>query len=253
MHHFMALKMLEKSEKTKSWPVLPSDPRERDAFLKNRKKVTEAVHSVDLVAITESAKIHRAGHKDRDRRQFMLIHGFTEEKGDHHKYQHPLLEAYAKFHDLKIPGNLWNIKTSEQKVGYESVDIDGKGRSFNGSVKRVEWMVNAITQKIKAGHSLELRKMIRENICSMTQDRRTLSQERRKLCKAFREGGVRAAVEMVQGMRPDLDKVEERIETAKRTISILRQRAGDNRVNNCVNKSATSPRRVTNYENSVRI
>lgn len=138
-----------------TWPELPADEKKRDAFLADRAKVEAAINSIDFAKLAAAADKYRAGNSNSHRATYMTIFGFTSEagKGDHQTWSNPLLSAYAKFNDMHIPQNMWNIRTSEQPIGYESVDMGGKSGlrgSWGGTVSRNEWVLEAVQQKLSA-------------------------------------------------------------------------------------------------------
>ena len=142
------------TDKRATWPELPANEKEREAFLANREKVEAAINSIDFDKLAAAADKYRPGNSQTHRATYMGVYGFESDpgkgKGDHQTWNNPLLAAYAKHNDMHIPQNMWNIRTSEQPIGYESVDMGGKSGlsgSWGGTVARNEWMHKAIKEQ----------------------------------------------------------------------------------------------------------
>lgn len=221
------------TDKKATWPELPANEKEREAFLANRDKVDAAINSIDFAKLAAAADKYRAGNSQSHRATYMSVYGFTSEagKGDHQTWTNPLLAAYAKHHNIHIPQNMWNIRTSEQPIGYESVDMGGKSGlkgSWGGTVSRNEWITQAIERKTKTDLAL---KEIQQEARGLTEDRREKTLLQRRLCQKFKEAGVKGAQEFLKEIKPELNEIADRIEYRQVAIQaareVMQQRAGD--------------------------
>ncbi len=213
------------TDKKATWPKLPSDPKERDAFLANRAKVDAAIDTVDFAKLATAAEKYRPGASQSHRAMNMDMYGFESEagKGDHQTWKNPLLEAYAKFHGIRIPQNLWNIRTSEQPVGYESVDMGGKSGlkgSWGGTVGRTEWVLQTVSRKLQTAHAL---KEIKEAARGLTEDRREETSLKRRLCQEFKSAGFAGAQKYLQDIKPHLNEITDRIEYRQAVLQAARE------------------------------
>lgn len=222
-------------DKTTTWPELPTDEKQRAAFLADRAKVAAAVHSIDFSKLADTADKYRTGNHHTQRAAYMAVYGFAAEsgKGDHQTWTNPLLAAYARFHNVRIPQNLWNIRTSEQPVGYESVDMGGKSGlrgSWGGTVGRNEWVMQSVERKVKTELAL---KEIKQVARGLTQDRRQESCLKRQLCQKFKEAGMAGARKLLESIAPELHAITDRIEYRQAVIhtahGVLRHGVGQPR------------------------
>lgn len=223
----------EVADKQTTWPELPANEKERAAFLANRDKVDAAINSIDFAKLAAAADKYRAGNSNSHRATYMSVYGFTSEagKGDHQTWTNPLLTAYAKFHNMHIPQNMWNIRTSEQPIGYESVDMGGKSGlkgSWGGTVARNEWVTQAIERKAKTDLAL---KEIQQEARGLTEDRRQKTSLHRQLCQKFKAAGVAGAKTFLAEIKPELGEITDRIEYRQAAIQaareVMKQRVGD--------------------------
>lgn len=221
------------TDKRATWPELPDNEKDRAAFLANRDKVDAAINSIDFAKLAASADKYRGGNSQSHRATYMSVYGFTSEagKGDHQTWTNDLLAAYAKHHNMHIPQNMWNIRTSEQPIGYESVDMGGKSGlkgSWGGTVARNEWVCAGIERKLKTSLAL---KEIKEAARGLTEDRREETTLKRRLCQEFKAAGVAGAQKFLEEIKPNLAEITDRIEYRQAAIQaareVVKQRVGD--------------------------
>lgn len=174
---------------------------------------------------------------DDQRRDYLASRGYRFShvgNGGHHWWVNKDIEAFFEGQNVALPPNLASASTIEQKPGAVVLTTPGCNRfTWERIVKQINWAedeksrLQGRSQQSSAMHALK--QEIRENIRSMTEDRRALCLQRRALCQAFKKGGVRAAVQYLGEIAPQLNQTQTRIGLAEQAVAVLRQRTGNTR------------------------
>jgi hypothetical protein len=173
-------------------------------------------------------------NSDTERAEYLKSRGYEFHragKGGHQHWRHKDVYESAVARKVKLPQNLAGISTVEKTPGEITLSTGCKPYTWEGIVKQINWAAEEYVANDPAALSAEresrraIMDELRKNIRSTQEERRSLSLQRRALCQAFKEGGMKGAVKYLENIGPELQKAEKRVNAGQIAIDILRQRA----------------------------
>ncbi len=187
---------MSKDKKQKTIPVFNSDT-ERHAYLSSR-----------------GYELHRTGN------------------GGHSHWRHADVYASAVERKVKLPQNLAGISTVAKIPGEITLCTGCKPFTWEGIIKQINWAAedyvahNPEALKASIEELRRLRTEFNKHRRELQNEKRAKSQMQRALCQAFKEAGVKGAMDYLLEIGPAIDESKAKINALQMAVHIMGQRVG---------------------------